>query len=385
MSKAAKGFRYIAGQKGRNRVRAFAKADGSLYLEFREQDGTKKRTALKHTDKRKAAEQADELAAMLLKVDAAQAVAAAAPLTLRSMFDSYGREITPSKAPATQAHDRACFVMFCRLFGANTDPAKLCRSDWDKFIKERRAGRIGLGKKKFRPAGNETIAKDLKTLRAVLRWGTEARNPAGEFYLQRDPLKGLPFPSELNPQRPTLTEAQYRALLTVAERMNPTFRLLLVTVHQTGHRIGAVRQLRWSDLDLEHGLVTWPASTDKMGRSHTTPLSQVAVEALREAQRRTGAIGQAWIFPAPTSPEEPCSRYAVDRWLENAVKYAGLKVPKRFGFHSFRRAFATDLKEVPLRDLMALGGWQDSATVIECYQQPEQNRMREALRARRVG
>jgi integrase len=378
----AKGWSYSAGRKGRNRVRAFSKPNGALYVEFHEA-GCKKRQALGHTDREKAAAQADKLAAALTRLESSSAPATRAATTLHSLIENYLVEVTPSKAPETQRHDRVCLETFVRFFGKNTNPETLSRTDWDRFIRARREGKIGPAGKKPGPVRNRTIAYDLTILRAVLKWGTEARNQEGQFYLNRDPLKGLPYPREASPERPMVTQEQYETLLETAKGMNPTFRLLLILADQTGHRIGALRQLQWSDVDLEQRRVTWPARTDKLGRRHTTPLAQAAVDALREAQKRTGAIGATWIFPAPHSPEEPCSRHAVDQWLERAVKYSGLKVPPRFGWHGFRRKFATDMKDVPLRDLMDAGGWLSSQTILQCYQQPDEDRIRAALEARR--
>jgi integrase len=375
MATAKKGcWSYSAGKKGKNRVRAFAKDDGSLFIEFYE-NGKRKRVALGHRDRNKAETQADEVAAGIARQEPPKA----APSTLRSLFENYGREITPMKATETQRHDRVCFEMFSRFLGPNTKAETLSRTDWDRFIRARREGRIGPADAKPRTVGNRMIAYDLKLLRAVLKWATESRDNRGRFYLDKDPLKGLPYPQELNTQRPMLTEQQYQTLLATAEGMNPTFKLLLVIVHETGHRIGAVRQLRWLDVDVERAEVLWPASTDKMGRSHVTPLTEEALRALKGA--RSG-IGHAWVFPTPSNPSQPCSRHTVDQWLERAVQYSGLKMPPRFGWHSFRRKFATDLKDVPLRDLMAAGGWQSPDTVVRCYQEPEQDKIREALAGR---
>ncbi len=58
---------------------------------------------------------------------------------------------------------------------------------------------------------------------------------------------------------------------------------------------------------------------------------------------------------------------------------AGLSHLRNAGFHCFRRKFASELKDVPLKDLMALGGWKDPKTVIQCYQQADLGRMRDAL------
>jgi integrase len=61
---------------------------------------------------------------------------------------------------------------------------------------------------------------------------------------------------------------------------------------------------------------------------------------------------------------------------------AGLRHLRQAGFHCFRRKFASELKDVPLKDLMALGGWKDPKTVIQCYQQADLGRMRQALAQR---
>lgn len=43
---------------------------------------------------------------------------------------------------------------------------------------------------------------------------------------------------------------------------------------------------------------------------------------------------------------------------------------------------ATELKDVPLRDLCHLGGWKDPQTVLKCYQKPDEATMRSALAMR---
>jgi integrase len=43
------------------------------------------------------------------------------------------------------------------------------------------------------------------------------------------------------------------------------FGVALVLANETGHRIGAVRRLRWSDIDFENVLITWRAESEKSG------------------------------------------------------------------------------------------------------------------------
>ena len=47
--------------------------------------------------------------------------------------------------------------------------------------------------------------------------------------------------------------------------MHEQFQLALVLAHDTGHRIGAIRMLRWSDVDLKAARVRWRAENDKIG------------------------------------------------------------------------------------------------------------------------
>ena len=57
---------------------------------------------------------------------------------------------------------------------------------------------------------------------------------------------------------------------------------------------------------------------------------------------------------------------------------------RRKGLRSLRRHFATELKDLPLKDLCYLGGWKNPMTLLTCYQQPDEDVMRRALVARRV-
>ena len=53
-------------------------------------------------------------------------------------------------------------------------------------------------------------------------------------------------------------------------------------------------------------------------------------------------------------------------------------------FAPAQRKFASDLMDQPLKVLADLGGWKRTQTIIECYQRPNQKRLKEALGARRT-
>ena len=128
-----------------------------------------------------------------------------------------------------------------------------------------------------------------------------------------------------NPNRVVLTEEEYQTLLGVSRQVDWRFHVAFVLAHETGHRIGAIRNLRWADIDLDEETIRW-----------------------RRAER-----------------------------------LAGMERKHRRGWHSLRRKFASDLMDQPLKVLCELGGWKNAKTVLNCYQRPDEGQLRTALEARR--
>ena len=302
------------------------------------------------------------------------------PLTLGRLFEIYGEEVTPTKAETSQRSDRAAARMFLRFLGRGRSPASLSQRDWDRFIRARRAGRVGPS---GRPVSDRTIEHDLKFLIAVLNWAAKSRDERGTLLLASNPLRGLKTPTEKNPTRVVLSEEEYQALLGVSRQVDWRFHVALVLAHETGHRIGAIRQLRWSDICLESGVVRWRAEHEKTGYEHSTPVTAEAVAALEEARRMSAGTGDAPVLPAPTDASKCAGRSLVRAWWYRAQVLAGLEPKRGRGWHSLRRKFASDLMDQPLKVLCELGGWKTAKTVLECYQRADEGQLRKALDARR--
>jgi integrase len=368
---------YLTGDKGRNRVRAFE--DGkSIFLEWTETVGgrsRKRRKSLGHSDRREAQQEAQEWAAGLGR-EAVVAETHSAEPTLKQLFDIYGREKTPDKCDGKQKHDRRAAKMFVAFFGADKRPSTLKKRDGERFIRDRREGRTGPVGKQSKPVGNRQVEYDLRFLKAVLNWA------ADNELLQRNPLQGLKPPKEASPKRPTVSRAEYLSLLEASEDMDWRYGLALVLGYETGHRIGAIRTLRWSDVDFEAGRIRWRAENDKQGWEHVTPLSDGALRALKDAQQARMAIGDAWIFPSPKDPTEPCSRHIMRDWWKRGTEAAELAPVAGRGWHSLRRRFATDHAATPLKNLSALGGWKSPQVILMCYQSADEEVMRQALATR---
>ena len=207
----------------------------------------------------------------------------------------------------------------------------------------RRAGKAGGSGK---PVSDRTIESDLRFLLAVLNWAAKSRDEEGRLLLESNPLRGLKLPKEKNPRRVVLTQAEYEALLRVAGEVDWRFRVALVLAHETGHRIGAIRKLLWSDIGLDGRTIRWRGENEKTGYEHRTPVTAKARTILEEARRHNPGIGDAPVLPAPKDPFACMSRSLARDWWRKAVKLAGLDPKRGRGWHSLRRKFASDLMDL---------------------------------------
>ena len=386
-------FSYSVGERGRNRVRVFAHAEtGRMFLEFASGSYTSpatsagrvrpkvERVALGHSDIERAKQAAEKLAADL-RTATPQATA---EITLAALFDRYVCEVTPQKSVGKQKHDRRCVEIFRRAFGEERLVRSMSRLEWDRYIRDRRSGKLRpLSVMEVRQVRNRVIAYDLRFLLAVLKWATEVTDHHGVPLLLRNPLKGLPLPKEENPVRSCFNYEQYTILRSRAASIHAMFDIALVLAYETGHRIGSIRQLQWSDILWDRKSIRWRSEHDKMGREHTTPLTDEALKCLCDVRITHMAIGATWIFPSPNDASVPCSRHLLRDWMERGLKHLNLPRGGRWGWHAFRRQFATELKATPLKDLCALGGWTSGQTVL-MYTQADAATMRTALENRQT-
>ena len=371
---------YSAGEWGRNRVRIFPDPKtGMFQIEWRE-NGRRLTRSLRHRDWRRAKRQADEFAAGFIDAPGGKSEAEPEPLTLERLFEIYGDEVTPTKAKMSRLHDRTATKMFLGFLGRQRRPETLSQRDWDRFIRERRAGRVGPS---GNPVSNRMIERDLKFLLAVLNWAAKSRDEHGRLLLKANPLRGLRTPRQKNPTRIVLAEEEYQALLDVSRQVGWRFHVALVLAHETGHRIGAIRKLRWSDIDFERGTIRWRAEHEKTGYEHRTPATAEALAALEESRGKELGGADAPVLPAPRNPSKCANSERTHLWWKKAERLAGLEPKPGRGWHSLRRKFASDLMDQPLKVLCELGGWREAKTVLQCYQRADEAQLRNALENRR--
>lgn len=149
----------------------------------------------------------------------------------------------------------------------------------------------------------------------------------------------------------------------------------LVLSEATGRRIGSIRQLAWTDFDLEAFTIRWRAEADKKRKQWLVPMPQTLIEEVKRFRLRLGGPFGGLVFPSSADPTRPLGREVFQHALSDAATHAEL--PAKGGWHSFRRKWASERKHHPQTDVLAAGGWSPkSASVLtECYQFPDNETM----------
>jgi integrase len=228
----------------------------------------------------------------------------------------------------------------------------------DDFIAQRRKER---GKKPESLVSAATINKDLRHVKAALRkaheWCYIATVP--RFHMVREPAK---LPRYVTPEhfaviyekgcgraeKPTWCGTQYTA--------KDWWRALIVTAYMTGLRIHEILSFRKEDLDLAKSQLITRWDDNKGKRDEIVPLHPVVLEHLRKI-----ICDRKLVFSWGHDERELWDEFgrlqrAAGIHLPCSGKHQHTEACHVYGFHDFRRAFATAnaarLKPAVLQKLM---------------------------------
>jgi len=240
----------------------------------------------------------------------------------------------------------------------------------DDFIAQRRKGR---GKKPESLVSPATINKDLRHIKAALRkaheWGYISTVP--RIHMVREPVK---LPRYVTPEHFAVIYGKGCALAEKPAKCDPHYtapdwwRALIVTAYMTGLRINEILSVQKQDLDLEKGQLITRWDDNKGQRDEIVPLHPVVMEHLRKI------IGDRKLVFSWGHDER-------ELWQEfgRIQREAGIHLPCSgkhrhtdacfvYGFHDFRRAFATAnaarLKPAVLQKLMRHQSFQTTLGYI---------------------
>jgi integrase len=401
----AQAWSYLAGQKGKNRVRVYEDGKGGpLLLEYQEpvfdnqgpviDPATGKQrtrrarislTAAGVTTRAEAIKKAEEMAERAATWGAGPAPKQTGPVTLGRLLELYFAEAVPLKKPDTQRQNDADRRMFLAYFGPDavverigTDgrpQTEMGRVRYNEFIRARKEGSIP----GFAKAQGSTIRNDIRFLRAVFTWGKVERDD-GSVLLLRNPWEGFPLPAADKPTRQEMTPQLHKVLSENAA--NWRMAAVMEICRETRRRMNSVRQLTLADIDFDGAMVRWRGEADKVGKTRVTPLTRKAIEAIHLAlanRREEGLSASEWLFPAEDDPTRPVPRYQLDNWMRATKKAQGIKV-HRLGYHGEKRAGIRDPKfrrlDPAVQEELAGTTWETMRRVYDYVDVPT---MREAV------
>jgi integrase len=254
-----------------------------------------------------------------------------AQLTLRTLWERYADAEFPHLRPNSQRLYREYYARWENAWGKDFPVEQTTLDMAHTFRKD--LTKLGLA--------TSTNRQTIRTVQMVYAWGERnelvtvnklrlfrfkvgkddrAESPAE--YRDDDLVKIL---AALDPESAT----QWRAWVTLA------------ICGAQGVRQHATLHLRWVDVDVFGGVITWRKEWDKLGREWTQPMRQLTKEALIVAamHRREDS---PWILPAGSKKNKGETYSPQSLWsaLQAAEKRAGIPKLKGRGAHGLRRMLA---------------------------------------------
>ena len=257
----------------------------------------------------------------------------ASALTVSGLIDSYLKNYVRPNLRSAKAME-ARFAANVTPFIGNVALADLHRRDMNTVLDA------------IVERGKPTMARIVfQDLRAMLRWAV------GRGDLDRSPLEGAITPSAEKPRERVLSEEEIALVwngLPISLAKSKACQWILKLCLVTAPRGGEVSGMRADELDLVKGSWSLPGSRTKNGHPHAVPLSDLAVELIKQAVAAAG--DSDFVFPA--GDESALPPMAVGRTIGRAHEPSDDRPKGRFGIDHFT---AHDLRRTALTGMAGLG------------------------------
>jgi integrase len=241
--------------------------------------------------------------------------------TLADAIDRYLADVLPHKGASSIRKQTQQLLWWRRHLGysilADITPALLVKY------------RDKLAQGEGTPRSNATVTLYLAALSHVLTIAVKEWQ-----WLDDSPMRKVSKPRKPRGRVRYLSDQERHQLLEACQgSRNPYLHTIVVLALATGARSGELRSLRWPDVDLKRGTLTFQET--KNGERRTVPLTGQALT-LMHHHAKVRRLDTTLVFPNATGKRPAGIREA---W-EYAVKRAGII---DFHFHDLRHSFASYL------------------------------------------
>ena len=257
------------------------------------------------------------------------------PLTTRELWERYAEAEYPSLRPRS----RKLYGEYWRRWEVFAAAESVAEDLGPETVARFRAS---LEERNLAPA---TIGQTIRIVKLVYAWGFRHR------VLARNDVRDYRY--KVAKERRTQSPAEYRgddfrALLNaIPLGRSTTWRAhaVIALCGYQGVRQNAVLHLRWEDVDLGRGEITWRARYDKVGREWAQTI-RMPTRRVLEAVRAKHLPGP-WVFPAGSKKSRRAVYSAQSLWaaLRKAERKAGIPHLDRRAAHGLRRMLFNDLLE----------------------------------------
>lgn len=336
----------------------------------------------------------------------------AGPLTMTRLIDAYwqGADFAANDA-ATKASKTSAARILLGHFGGDRPVEDLTHDEFRRYELRRAAGgieyidydatptgRVYAVTKTTGPVKKRAVEADLKFIRTMLNWAARNWKSAGLPRLSANPIDHFRMPKEKNPTRRTMPYDRFLQIWGAARRLAESpdvpdderlrmrmFSLAFQIAEVFGRRVGSIGQLTRRDVcfDREHDFanahITWQAAADKTGQTTDVPIPSEVAKLLWDYCEAMPLPRSGRLFWQIGTVDEPLNTDNLNDLLRKAEHAAGLDHVPHMAWHALRRKWATERKDLPIKDAMAVGGWKDAKTYLG-YQQTDPDTMLAVLK-----
>ncbi|MBT3703261.1 MAG: tyrosine-type recombinase/integrase [Alphaproteobacteria bacterium] len=184
---------------------------------------------------------------------------------------------------------------------------------------------------------NQTLA----VIRKMYNWAIS------RDIVQASPCYMVKAPGKKKQRDRVLTPAETEILWNnlAQAKMSDSIRFALKLQFATAQRKGEVIGAEWSEIDFDEQIWTIPPEKAKNGLAHRVPLSQIALELLKQINSVAG--DSRWLFPSPHG-DKPITGPAVDHAMRNNKEYLELE---NVTPHDLRRTAASYMTSMGINRL----------------------------------